>query len=1054
APYPVSGDLAWSLENLTTSMQVQSGIVPFLGSSTATVTLAPISVEDPYRLTGYLTGSSNQATADLQISSIGLTFTALPPSGTLVNSLFDVEVTVEDTMTGAPVVPSPPFDITLDVGAGAGTLSGVLTLTATTAFTTFTGLSYDTTDSLDIRSQSPRTATVLAGPIAFDVDIQANPASLGTVRPGDPIPAVLFTLFDGLGAQYASTGDLDWTLTDLTAPAVVQSGTESFGGTAIATVVLSPITVQGPYQLDANLVGSGNLASVDLSIASIRLTFTSLPPAGTLVNSPFSVEITVVDDVTGAPRAPVPPIDITLSKASGTGTLSGTLTQNVSTATATFPGLAYDSFDSLDILAGSQRTASIQSGPISFEVDIQANPTSLGTILSGDPIPPVQFMLLDGLGAPFVSTGDLEWRLVDLTTVTTVQSGTEPFSGTDTVTVNAAPVLGDGPYRLAGNHVGSLNEAFSDLTIMPLNLQDLPGPFVALKSVRVGQTYSDDVSFAVPAAFEWMIGSGSIPSGISLDSGTGALTGVPTTPTNGEFTLYARTSPTDATPIRCALAVFSTAETEWVPGQSFIPSGPLATVSTTDSTTFTSSFDSQIFTTNLEIFHPPLAAITSPLPLFVHHRGRGFHYTEYSNLLSRIAAYGFICVSVEDYQSFFEPLAPAPDPVYDQFRAELGMQSGSAFQEGAINHMIARSQTPGDQFENKIDETKVFVGGHSRGGGSTHGSHTRGLDIKINGVIYFMPFDLRFFFATIPPGTAPAYGIPDIQPRLPSLMITAENDGDLVYPYGDQLIERASGQGTAITVYGANHNNLGDAHPPDGLPYISRQEEQDYIVNQCVAFLKRWGELDLSLEGFLYGNEHRGSRDVGVASLKNHVESILVDDYQDIDPSTNSQGGINSMTGGFATEASVYPLIGSFWSLGIRNNILSFTSTTATFTTNIPGGMDLTGRKRLIFRCGQTTFQGYDWVTFQVRLTDTSAETATVTLFDRAAPSTIYLPDFVGGDPRVYDRFVEVQVDLTEFTVPNPALDLNSLSSIQLLFDFAAPPLSSDQIYIDDLRFE
>ncbi|MCZ6688504.1 MAG: hypothetical protein O7H41_02755, partial [Planctomycetota bacterium] len=282
ALYPVSGDLAWSLENLTTSMQVQSGIAPFSGSSTAMVTLAPILVEDLYRLTGNLTGSSNQATADLQISSVGLTFTALPLSGTLVNSLFDVEVTVEDTMTGAPIVPSPPFDITLDVAAGAGTLSGVLTLAATTPVTTFTGLSYSTTDSLELRSQSPRTATVLAGPIPFEVDIQANPASLGAVRPGDPIPAVLFTLFDGLGAQYASLGDLDWTLTDLTAPAVVQSGTDSFGGTAIAPVVLSPITVQGPDQLEAILVGSGNLASVDLSISSIRLTFTSLPPAGTL----------------------------------------------------------------------------------------------------------------------------------------------------------------------------------------------------------------------------------------------------------------------------------------------------------------------------------------------------------------------------------------------------------------------------------------------------------------------------------------------------------------------------------------------------------------------------------------------------------------------------------------------------------------------------------------------------------------------------------------------------------------------------------------------------
>ena len=1055
-PYNSNGTLDWILENLGTMQIVRSGTVPFGGSISATVNLSALSVEDPYRLTANLLGSMNQATVALRISSLDLVFNTLSASGTLVNTPFSVEVGVTDLQSGLPVTPSPALDITLQKTSGSGTLIGTLMQTTSGPTATFSGLSYDAIDSLEIQATSVRTPSVTSPPIPFEVDIQATPTDLGLVYPGDPVPSADFDLLDGLGSPYNSTGDLDWSLVNVTTSMVVQTGTVPFGGTSSAQVTVAAVVTEDPYLIVGNHAGSANQATVALRISSLDLTFNMLPPSGTLVNSPFSVEVGIVDLKSGLPVTPNPSLDVTIERASGSGNLTGTLNQTISTSSGTFTGLNYDAFDSLEIRALSIRTPTVTSPPIPFGLDIQSNPTNLGTIAPLATIPPVDFTIVDGQGAPFPVTGTLDWLVQNLNTLGVVETGSEVLSGTALATVNMSPISVQDPYRLTGNLAGSVNQATTDFTISTLTIQNQPGPFVALKSARVGQNYMDDVSFAVAGATNWGLLSGTIPSGITLNGTTGVLSGIPTAPANAEFTLYGETSPGVATPIRCALAVFSQAETEWVAGQSFVNAGPETVTTTADMFTFTTTFDPPfaMYTTGIIIYHPTLASITSPLPLFVMHRGRGFHYLDYDLVLTRIAEYGFIVVSVEDCDSFFSPSCTPANFNYDFFRPELGMESGSAFHEAVLNHMIARSQTVGDPFENKIDETKTFVGGHSRGGGSTHGSHVRGLDIQINGVIYFMAYDLRNFGNTAPPGVAPAYPIPDVQPRLPSLMIMAENDGDLSYPVADELIERASGQSTSVTVYGANHNQLGDTNPPDGFPYITRPQQHDIIVNQVVAFLKRWGELDLSLEGFLYGNEHAGSTEVGVASLRNHVESLLIDDWQDPTAAMNVLGGTNSFTGGTRIEVSIYPPAGFLGPLGIQQNILTFNATSATYATTLGGATDLAGRKRLVFRSGQTSLTGYDWVTFEVRLTDSTAQTATLTLFDRMAPSTTYLPDFVPADPRVYDRFVEVQVALTDFTAINPSLNLGAITTVELLFDFAIVPGPTEQIYLDDLRFE
>jgi hypothetical protein len=1057
-PYPVDGTLEWSLVDGGTSAEVASGTVPLGGGATAAVALSPIDAIAAYRLDARLSGSAHAAAVDLDVLGYDLVFTSQPPDGTLVNAPFAVDLEIRDPRTSLPVAPPAPLLVTLSATAGAGTLGGTLVQAVSTPNATFPGLSYDRVDSLAIQAASPRSLPASSGPIAFEVAIAADPADLGEIRPGAAILAVSFSLLDGLSAPYATTADLEWTLVDQTTGLAVTTGTQSFAGAAMADVVLSPIFLEASYRLRGNLAGSANDAFADFEVEGYDLAFMSLPPSGTLVNAPFSVDVEVRDKDTGNPVAPDAPLQVTLNLASGAGTLSGTLSQLVATPAANFTGVSYDTIDTATIQAISLQSQAEVSPPITFDVDVEATPSSLGSILPGSTIPPVTFTLTDGLGLPYPVSGTLSWTLVDQNTMATYRTGSEDFAGTADATVNLAPIPDEAPYALTGNLAGSANQATVTLVVTSLTLENEPGPFVALKSARVGDVYYDDVSFAVAGAFEWGLLSGSLPDGLSLDPATGEITGSPTAPTNGKFTLYAKTTATMATPIRCALAVFSTDETEWVAGQSFIPDGPTAIVTTTDATTFTSSFDGANYTTSLRIYHPNLATVTTPLPLFVFHRGRGFNHLDYDLFLTHVASYGFICVSVEDCESFVEgtPQGCAPLAQYDLIRADEGMESGSAFHEAAIERMRARNTTMGDPFEGKVDETAVIVGGHSRGGGANHGSHVRGLDLQINGAIYFMAYDLRNFAETEPPGVPNAYAIPDVQPRLPSLIIAAENDGDIRYPIGDQFIDRASGQATSVTLYGGNHNRLGDTNadelPLGGAPYITRDQEQDFISNQVIAFLKRWGTFDLGLEGFLYGNEHAGSTDYGVAALRNMTDVLWVDDYQDGNAASNLLGGANSLTGGSRQELPIYPDTGNMPSLGIRHNLLTFSANTSTYGTQLPGGIDVSALKRVVFRCGQTSTTGYDWVTFGIRLSDGSTNAA-VTLFDRNAPDTTYLPDF-SGDARVYDRFVQVEVTLDEFVAAAPALDLGALTSVELTFSFAGTPSAAQQIYVDDLRFE
>ena len=814
------------------------------------------------------------------------------------------------------------------------------------------------------------------------------------------------------------------------------------------------------------------------------ITVTGPGATGVQANQPFSVDLSFTAPGTTTPVNLMPGEGIAVSIVSGPGALTGaTGATGNGTPNLTFGGIILNASGTY-VLQFTGPTATGPANTISFVVSPQLDlefftvPTTVGT---GSAFSVTIRTVDNGTGNPLPPPAPVNITLA-------LATGTGTLSGTLTRTLTAASSIDftglsytpAGTITLQASAPGFATVVSSSIVVTNLSFVNQPGPFVALKSVRVNHAYTDSIAYAVPntATSFAVMGGSTLPAGLSLNTSNGTISGTPTATGSYEFSLYAVLTGTQAQVVRCALAVFSTAETEITSGQDFSTAGPHSTTGPiTETYTFTSFYDGVTYPTGgsfncrIQYYYPNFATAPSPAPVLIHHRGRGFSMPDYDNLGAHVASYGFIFISIEDYQSFSDGGFSGQSPIsaYDS-TAERGHISGSAFQQGVMEWVIAKNTQTGHALQNRVDDERIFMSGHSRGGGATHNSHLRSApytwtgtqrtNINIRGTIYFMAFDQRFFTSTVA-GSTTVIPMPTAQPRLPSMIIAAENDGDLIYPICDEFIDRATGPTTFATIYGGCHNYLGDTNSPDGSPYITRAQEQARIFNMVVAFLKRWSDLDLSLDGLLYNNEKAGSTEVGIQAYRNMAERVTLDDHQGGNKNNNSLGGTNSLSAGtWDTTAAIYPTVygSNHLSMGLKHAIFSIpASTTATYTSTIPAAsQDLSATKRFMFRIGSvdsaSAVKGFDWVTVRVRLTDAQNDIATVTLFDRTAPSSTYLPDHPGSGSNVFDRMVDANVPLSVFTTATPALTLSALTKVELIFESATG--ATRQLYIDDLRFE
>lgn len=896
--------------------------------------------------------------------------------------------------------------------------------------------------------------TAVVAPATFSTTITVINTTTGL--PEAPVPSFSITLStQGVGRLLGTT----------TLPA--NAATVTFTGLSYEGLENTTLLASAPG------VTSGVSLPIDFDQPQVEASF---PPTQSVVDG-FFVPVTFKSKLHPAAAVSVTGLQVSVLKTAGSGSLYGFTSQVVTGAAASMGKLVYDAWDTCVLRVVTPYSEARAAVPM--------------TVTLGTPYPTAYFVpnsaasvtvtVSTALGQAFPVTGSFLWGVISGATV--LQAGVAPVTNASSFVVTTGALA-------AGTYQFLVLPASGEAISVSLNLQsltDFPGPVVQLRPGRVGTPYAETVSGVVTGApTAYQLASGSLPVGLSLDGVTGAVTGTPKTSGTSRFTIVGQVGALYR-PMRCTLSVFTAGETEWVSGQNFGFTGatpPYTSTSLNEQVSQGSTFDNGNPSFQMRVYYPTsIASITTPLPVLVLQHGRGFDHTEYSDVLGRIARWGFICVSSGDYYSFFGNTQPSftgtqPYETPTQF-AEGGMESASGTQERLIRRMIVRNRTVGDTFFGKVDESKLFVAGHSRGGGAIHAAQSRGFNFKLAvsapqipaaettglaGYIGLMPFDLWYFASCQPPSIpgvpsgigAQPYNIARNLRRMPGMVFASELDGDLVYPICDQLAERRSSSTCFLTIWGGNHNNTGDAHAADATSSITALQQRNILVQWMTAFLLRYGYDRLDLEGHLFGPEHAQSSSVGRVGFRDVSEPLMVLDGQNANVALNTLGLANVASAGItAALADPYPAAGSLPNATPRSVRLTFTTTGAgkTFRTTVSSvGLDVAKKRRLIFEIRQSGTTGFSWVSIGARLTDINANTAVVSVYD-AVPTpdvSTFLPIYpIPGhtSARPLNRFLQVEVPLSSFG----GVDLTQLASITLEFNNTT---IANNILIDDVRIE
>ncbi len=315
------------------------------------------------------------------------------PSGQTITPA--VKVFVGDGVGGGRGNPVPSIDVTLSKAAGSGTLSGTTTQTTdSSGVATFNDLSIDTPDTYTLLAtasggrnptKTSSAFAVSAGPPAF-IAFDQQPTD---TQSGQTItPAVKVFVGDGVGGGRGNPlPGIDVTLS-------IASGSGTLSGTTIQTTDSTGtatfndlrIVLPDTYTLLAK-VGGGNPSKT-----SSQFTVSAGPPAvvafdqqpmHTVIGHVIAPAVTVFvgDGVGGGNGNPVPGIHVTLSIASGSGTLSGTTSQTTdSTGTATFGDLSIGQQGTFTLLAKVAGGPSTTSDPFLIDIcDITLGAGQTGT---------------------------------------------------------------------------------------------------------------------------------------------------------------------------------------------------------------------------------------------------------------------------------------------------------------------------------------------------------------------------------------------------------------------------------------------------------------------------------------------------------------------------------------------------------------------------------------------------------------------------------------------------------------------------------------------------
>ena len=454
-----------------------SGVI----SGTPTV----ISSLTTYTITATNTGGSATTTLDLVVRDIVPSNLDYTPSSFIL-SLNTPMNPVTPTSSGGPVVSwsvNPALPTGLSIDSATGTISGTPTQITPSGTYTITATNSGGSDSI--------TVTIEVNDI-IPSEVEYNPSSF-TLTKGTSMNAATPTSSGGTVVS--------WTISpSLPAGLTIDSATGEISGTP---TILSAITT---YTVTATNTGGSATTTIDITVNDVipsAITYSST----SYVETKDAAMTTGTPSVSGGPVvswAISPGLPTGLSIDSSTGEISGTPTilSTVTTYTITATNTGGSATTTIDITVNDVIPSGITYSSTSYVETKDAAMTTGTPTVSGGPV--------------------VTWSISpSLPTGITIDSSTGEISGTPTVLSTVTT------YTITATNSGGSATTTIDITVndvAPSGITYSGDPFSLTKDSTVSAT---PPTYSGGTVTSWSV-SPSLPTGLTLDPSTGAITGTPT----------------------------------------------------------------------------------------------------------------------------------------------------------------------------------------------------------------------------------------------------------------------------------------------------------------------------------------------------------------------------------------------------------------------------------------------------------------------------------------------------------------------------------------------